>query len=74
MLLSDAKKQIMQWLQEGVQWRRDMAEQRYTQCLDCPHFRRKIDQCSKCGCYMPAKVWLAWAECPEGKWGKVKEE
>jgi hypothetical protein len=41
MLLSDAKKQIMQWLQEGVKWRRDMAEDRYSKCLDCPHFRKK---------------------------------
>ena len=74
MLLSDAKKQIMQWLQEGVSWRREMAEDRYKVCLGCPHLRKKVDQCAKCGCYMPAKVWLAWAECPEKKWGARKEE
>ena len=47
MLLSDAKKQIMQWLQEGVSWRREMAEDRYKVCLDCPNFRKKVDQCAK---------------------------
>jgi hypothetical protein len=41
---------------------------RWETCQGCP-FLTPDDRCSKCGCYMKAKVAIAQAECPVGKWG-----
>jgi hypothetical protein len=40
-------------------------------CNECEHLNKLISQCRKCGCWMPAKTRLNWAECPIGKWGKI---
>ena len=48
--------------------RREVAEARFTTCATCPELG-KIGVCSKCGCYMPGKVWLLGASCPLQKWG-----
>lgn len=49
------------------------AQARYDICKGCP-FLLPTKQCSKCGCFMKAKVKIAHSECPEGKWGKVSQE
>lgn len=36
-------------------------------CEQCPHLLI-TKQCSQCGCVMPLKVKLPYAECPLGKW------
>lgn len=46
---------------------KDVAQARYDICKECP-FLLATTQCSKCGCFMKAKVKLAHADCPEGKW------
>jgi len=46
----------------------DTASQRYNMCLDCPHLIKFSKQCSKCGCFMKAKVHILRASCPIGKW------
>jgi hypothetical protein len=38
-------------------------------CKNCPELN-KANFCRMCGCFMPVKVRLMWAECPQGKWGK----
>lgn len=47
-------------------------EQRQAICKACPDLRRivgtRLGQCTKCGCFMDAKVLLRKAECPLGKW------
>ena len=51
---------------------KDIAQSRYDICKECP-FLLPTKQCSKCGCFMKAKVKLANAECPEHKWGKASQ-
>lgn len=46
-------------------------QERFSICKSCEFFRSSISQCKKCGCYMPAKTWLAEQVCPEGKWEKI---
>lgn len=44
-----------------------IASARLDICNDCAHLNA-LKQCSKCGCFMAAKVKLAEAHCPIGKW------
>jgi hypothetical protein len=45
-------------------------QERLSICQSCPFYRKKINQCKKCGCIMPQKVKLADASCPVQKWGQ----
>ena len=49
----------------------DIVKQRMDLCNGCPELVQMTRQCSKCGCFMPAKTKLANAECPLGKWSRV---
>jgi hypothetical protein len=51
-------------------------------CRECEHFVGSTKSCGPlvteaftdsklCGCHMPTKTRLKWAECPLGKWGAV---
>ena len=40
---------------------------RWNTCLACPHFTTD-HRCSKCGCYMKAKIAVAQATCPDNRW------
>ena len=44
------------------------AKQRFETCIQCPSFIPTINQCKECGCFMKAKVFLPFAECPLKKW------
>ncbi|NDF29521.1 MAG: hypothetical protein EB150_04830 [Nitrososphaeria archaeon] len=46
----------------------DLAESRYSICLQCPELFPITKQCKKCGCFMAAKTKLESAKCPLGKW------
>jgi hypothetical protein len=48
----------------------NIQQERLAICQSCPFYRKKINQCKKCGCIMPQKVKLADASCPVGKWGQ----
>lgn len=48
----------------------EIQQERLLICQTCPFYRKKINQCKKCGCIMPQKVKLADASCPVGKWGQ----
>jgi len=45
----------------------EVQKSRYALCEECPHFLI-TKQCSKCGCFMPAKTGLLHATCPINKW------
>lgn len=45
-----------------------IALERLNTCNTCPDLHLKI--CKNCGCFMPAKVKIAKAECPKGLWGE----
>ena len=46
----------------------DIAEKRYSVCLECDYFKNK--KCKLCSCYMPAKVLFKIVECPKNYWGE----
>jgi hypothetical protein len=48
----------------------DVAYERYSICQKCPFFQNT--RCTKCGCFMEAKVHLTTSECPINNWGKVE--
>jgi hypothetical protein len=43
-------------------------------CTGCEFFVSLTQQCTKCGCIMPAKTGLPHASCPVGKWDAVPDE
>lgn len=45
-----------------------IAKERYTICLSCPYRNTLLDNCKRCGCYLPAKTRTLGASCPIGKW------
>lgn len=46
----------------------NIAEERYSICLQCPELLQLTSQCKKCGCFMNFKTKLEKASCPLGKW------
>lgn len=46
----------------------EIKQQRHDICKQCPFYRKKLDQCKKCGCIMDQKTKLADAFCPVHKW------
>jgi len=47
---------------------RDKARIRYAICERCPNLNREFSTCRLCTCYMPAKVEMASATCPQSRW------
>lgn len=45
----------------------ETSKTRLTICEGCPNLKF-TKQCGKCGCFMPAKVKLKNAHCPEALW------
>ena len=45
----------------------DKARMRLEVCKRCPSFT-DMQRCKDCGCFMPAKVQLAGATCPQKRW------
>ena len=39
--------------------------ERYEICLECEHLNKFWKFCNLCGCFMPLKTKLRWAECPD---------
>ena len=46
-----------------------IAKDRLLICLECEKFTKR-NTCSKCGCYIPAKVRSERNRCPLKKWNK----
>ena len=52
---------------------KEIREERYDTCKNCPAFIEKSKRCSECGCFMEAKTWLKADPnelCPLKKWAK----
>jgi hypothetical protein len=43
------------------------ASMRLSVCKQCPMYTSR-STCKSCGCYMPVKVQVESASCPEGRW------
>lgn len=48
-------------------------QERMEICRNCEFFVSLTQQCTKCGCIMPAKTSLPNAVCPVHKWDAVDE-
>lgn len=46
-------------------------EERLAICRSCDQLRSS-EFCRLCNCYMPAKVWIAGAACPDKKWFAIQ--
>jgi hypothetical protein len=46
----------------------EIVETRLEICRACEHFKPRVQQCGKCGCFMTLKTTLKKARCPVGKW------
>lgn len=46
----------------------EIAESRLEICRNCEFYRKRTNQCKKCGCFMKLKTKLEEARCPIGKW------
>lgn len=47
--------------------RSEMGKMRFDICNSCDNLT-KLNTCKHCGCYMPAKVLVNNATCPDNKW------
>lgn len=46
----------------------EQQEERMKYCRKCDYFIASTTMCGKCFCYLPWKIQLAPASCPEKKW------
>jgi len=52
---------------------KEIREERYDTCKNCPLFLEDSKRCSDCGCFMEAKTWVAGNPdtlCPKKKWSR----
>ena len=47
---------------------RELSKERLAVCKLCPKRNRYLDQCTECGCFLPAKSRVIDADCPLGLW------
>lgn len=47
---------------------KQVAKTRYTECVNCEVRNPRLNICTICGCFLPAKTKLEKSECPMGKW------
>ena len=50
---------------------REVREERYETCKQCPSFNKNSKRCGECGCFMEAKTWVGGNPdllCPLKKW------
>ena len=43
-------------------------EIRKSTCKGCDKYRKTLDQCGQCGCFLKAKARLKNQKCPLNKW------
>lgn len=46
----------------------ELKEDRLAICRSCEFFNHRLEQCTKCGCFMRLKTTLNRAHCPIQKW------
>ena len=46
---------------------KELGKKRAAICDECP-YKTELNTCSKCGCFLPAKVVAKKASCPINKW------
>ena len=51
---------------EGFFATKEIIKARLDACSECP--LKKLNFCTSCGCFLPAKTKISKASCPEGKW------
>ena len=51
----------------------EVRAQRMEICNNCEFLNKTFNRCTKCGCFMKAKVNLSFVACPVGKWDAEKD-
>jgi RNA polymerase-binding transcription factor DksA len=51
---------------------KEVRDERYAICKECPRLISITRTCKECGCFMALKTWLKDASCPLDKWGTVE--
>ena len=46
----------------------DVRSNRLSICTSCEFLFQPTGNCTKCGCFVKGKTWIADARCPIGKW------
>ncbi len=46
----------------------EIANKRFSVCVECPELIQLTKQCKKCGCFMSTKTKIEKAQCPLNKW------
>ena len=59
------KKMLSQRLKQERVSGKESHHKRYEICLECEHLNKFWKFCNLCGCFMPLKTKLRWAECPD---------
>jgi ribosomal protein L32 len=54
--------------------KKETAKDRYNICKNCDEFNLSLKLCKNCGCFMPTKVKISYAECPRNKWPIINIE
>ena len=52
---------------------KQVAQERYNICKQCPRFNKVTLQCKECFCFMKLKVKLKDSHCPLAKWTWVEK-
>lgn len=67
-----ATKEYLEW--NNVKVSDIVREERFSICKSCDEFHKTTEFCKVCGCYMPAKTWIASTSCPIKKWVKIEKQ
>jgi hypothetical protein len=51
----------------------DAYAKRLRTCRECPKYMEIQNECSECGCYIPAKARVILDSCPLDKWDTIDE-
>lgn len=58
---------------KGLTVTEEQFQERAATCTACPFLEQESFRCTKCGCFMKAKIAFKQSYCPENKWGKIDD-
>jgi hypothetical protein len=65
------KNAVTNWLKSNFSVPKEISSARLKICHSCEKFRQASKTCKVCNCFMPGKVHINKARCPEGRWGRA---
>jgi len=65
------KQGVLDWITSNINVPKEISTARLNICKSCEKFRPTTKTCQACNCFMPGKVHINSASCPDGKWGRA---